>query len=314
MIKNSQIKKTEYSGSGFGTRTDNQPERLINQDGTFNVRKKGLGFFAHFSVFHFLISANWTVFNILVAASYILIISAFGLVYYFFGVEQLGLISENPLADFLHSVYYSAQTFSTVGYGRANPLSHATNLIAVAEMLVGMMYLALAAGLLFARFSRPVAKIVFSKMALIAPYRGGKGFMLRLANAKVNMLLNVEVKVLLVMISEEDGKEVRKYYELPLEMTRINILAMSWTVVHPIDESSPLFGMTKEMVIKSKAEFMVLLSGYNDTLSQTIHSRTSYDAHEIEWDAQFVPVFHNRNGITEVSIDKIGDFQKVTFQ
>ncbi len=314
MIKPIRFKTKEYSSSGFGTRTDNQPERLINQDGTVNVKKKGLGFFDHFSVFHFLISANWTVFNFIVAVSYILIISAFGLLYYLFGVEDLGLRSEGSLADFMQSVYYSAQTFSTVGYGRANPHTHVTNLVAVAEMLVGMMYLALAAGLLFARFSRPVAKIIFSKMALIAPYRGGTGFMLRIANAKANMLLDVEVKVLLVMVLEESGKEVRKFYELPLEMSRVNMLAMSWTVVHPIDETSPLFRMTKEMVLKSRAEFMILLRGYNDTLSQTVHARTSYDFGEIEWDAQFSPIFHNRNGFTEVAMDKIGDFKKVTLQ
>jgi len=311
MGKKQNFKANEYKSSGFGTRTDNQPERLINQDGTVNVKKVGLTFFDHFSIFHFLVTTNWTKFNLLVISSYFLITSFFGCIYYLIGVEQLGLSTESPLSDLLHSIYFSAQTFSTVGYGRANPLAHTANLIAVAEMLIGMMYLALAAGLLFARFSRPVSKIVFSKKALIAPYRQGKGFMIRLSNAKTNILLEVEVKVLLVMVVEENGKEVRKFYDLPLEMNKINMLSMTWTVVHPIDETSPLFEMNKGQLEKSRAEFMILIKGINDTLSQAIHSRTSYKSDEIEWDARFTPIFKNSNGVTEVAIDKISEFEKV---
>jgi len=314
MGKKHFFKTDEYKSSGFGTRTDNQPERLINQDGSVNVKKVGLKFFDHFSIFHFLVTTNWTKFNLLVIGSYSLITSFFGWIYYLIGVEQLGLPKDTSASDFLHSIYFSAQTFSTVGYGRANPLAHTANLIAVAEMLIGMMYLALAAGLLFARFSRPVSKIVFSKKALISPYRQGKGFMIRLSNAKTNILLEVEVKVLLVMVVEENGKEARKFYDLPLEMNKINILAMTWTVVHPIDESSPLFEMNKEQLEKSRAEFMILIKGINDTLSQAIHSRTSYKSDEIEWDARFSPIFKNTNGITEVSIDKISDFENVNIR
>ena len=314
MGKKQLFTANEYKSSGFGTRTDNQPERLINQDGSVNVKKVGLKFFDHFSVFHFLVTTNWTIFNLLVISSYFMVTCLFGWMYYLIGVEQLGLPKETPISDLLHSIYFSAQTFSTVGYGRANPLAHTANLIAVAEMLIGMMYLALAAGLLFARFSRPVSKIVFSKKALISPYRQGKGFMIRLSNAKTNILLEVEVKVLLVMVVEENGKEARKFYDLPLEMNKINLLAMTWTVVHPIDESSPLFEMSKEQLEKSRAEFMVLIKGINDTLSQAIHSRTSYKSDEIEWDARFTPIFKNTNGVTEVAIDKISDFEKVYMQ
>jgi inward rectifier potassium channel len=311
MAKTPNLRANEYNNSGFSTRTDNQPERLINQDGSVNVKKTGLRFFDHFSIFHFLVSTNWTKFNLLVIFSYLMLITFFGCIYYAIGVEKLGLVSMDFSTDLLNSIYFSSQTFSTVGYGRANPLAHDTNLIAVAEMLIGMMYLALAAGLLFARFSRPVAKIIFSKKALIAPYRQGKGFMIRLSNAKTNILLEVEVKVLLVMVVEENGNEVRKFYDLPLEMNKINMLAMTWTVVHAIDETSPLYEMNSERLKKSEAEFMVLIKGFNDTLSQGIHSRTSYKSDEIEWDARFSPVFKNINGVTEVAIDRISDYEKV---
>ncbi len=312
MDKKQNLKTSEYKSSGFGSRTDNQPDRLINQDGSVNVKKTGLNFFDHFSIFHFLVTTNWTKFNLLVILSYLLLISFFGAIYYFAGIEKLGITSEGFTTDLLNAIYFSSQTFSTVGYGRANPLAHETNLIAVAEMLIGMMYLALAAGLLFARFSRPVSKVVFSKKALIAPYRQGKGFMIRLSNAKTNILLEVEVKVLLVMVKEENGVRVRKFNDLPLEMSKINLLAMTWTVVHPIDESSPLYMIGKEQLDRSEAEFMVLIKGINDTLSQTIHSRTSYKSEEIEWDARFTPIYKNHKGVSEVAIDKISDFEKVS--
>ncbi len=141
----------EYKFSGFGTKTDHQPERLINSDGSVNVEKKGLGFFDHFSVFHFLVSTNWFTFNLLVIASYISINILFGIIYWSIGIDEIGVRHETELEDFFESIYFSAQTFSTVGYGRANPGSHLANFVAFSEMLSGMMYLALAAGLLFCK-------------------------------------------------------------------------------------------------------------------------------------------------------------------
>ena len=311
MTNSLKDKLNEYKNSGFGAKTDHQPERLINMDGSVNVKKTGLRFFDHFSVFHFLVTTNWFTFNILVIVSYLFINILFGVFYWKIGINEIGIKHESELEDLFESIYFSAQTFSTVGYGRANPGSHLTNFVAFSEMLVGMMYLALAAGLLFARFSRPVAKIVFSKKALIAPYRHGKGFMFRLSNAKTNLLLEVEVKVLLVMNKVEDGKEVRKFYDLPLEMSKINMLALSWTVVHPLDEESPLLNFDKDSLANSKAEFMVLINGFNNTLSQIVHARTSYKYYDIEWDARFSPIFNNDNGKAVVAINKISNYEKV---
>lgn len=248
----------------------------------------------------------------MVIISYVSINIFFGLIYWFNGIDEIGIRHDTTIEDLLESIYFSAQTFSTVGYGRANPGSHLSNFVAFSEMLVGMMYLVLSAGLLFARFSRPVAKIVYSDKALISPYRDGKGFMFRLSNAKTNLLLEVEAKILLVMNIIENGKEVRKFYDLKLEMAKINMLALSWTIVHPIDKDSPLFDMDKNRLSKSKAEFMVLINGFNNTLSQNVHSRTSYKFYDIEWDVKFSPIFTNQNGKAIVAVNKIGAYEKVT--
>ncbi len=110
---------------------------------------------------------------------------------------------------------------------------------------------------------------------------------------------------------EEDGKEVRKFYNLSLEMSKINMLALSWTVVHPIDKNSPLFEIDKETLDKSKAEFMVLMNGINNTLSQNVHSRTSYKHYDVEWGAKFSPIFKYHKGKAVIAVDKIGSFEKV---
>jgi len=311
MANNFIHRLNEYKNSGFGNRPDHQPDRLLNQDGSLNVKKTGLGFFDHFSVFHFLVTTNWFTFNMLIISSYILINIVFGVIYWVVGIEEIGIRHDKSLEDLLESIYFSAQTFSTVGYGRANPGSHMANFIAFSEMLVGMMYLALAAGLLFARFSRPVAKIIFSKKAVIAPYRDGTAFMFRLSNAKANLLLEVEVKLLLVMNKFENGKEVRKFYDLPLEMDKINMLALSWTVVHPIDENSPLDQVKEKELAASKAEFMVLIKGLNNTLSQQVHARTSYKPENMEWGAKFSPIFSDNKGKTVIAMDKIGKYEKL---
>jgi inward rectifier potassium channel len=301
----------EYKDTGFSTVPEGQPERLINQDGTINVKRTGLGFFAHFSVFRELIEMGWWKFNLIVIASYLFINVFFALIYLWIGVEGLNVKNtDNETNDFLNAFYFSAQTFSTVGYGRENPLNHPANLVAVFEMLVGMMYLALAAGLLYGRFSRPVSKIIFSENMLVSPYREGKGLMFRFSNAKSNLLIEVEVQVLMSMNMVDNGNHIRKFYQLDLERKKINMLAMTWTVVHPIDGNSPLQNLSEADLLESDPEFLVFVNAINDTNSQLIHARTSYKNSEIIWGAKFSSIYETRRKRTEVSIDKISSYEE----
>jgi inward rectifier potassium channel len=312
MIKLFRSQK-EYTDSGFGTNTENQPERLVNKDGTLNVHRRGLGFFEHLSFFHELIRMRWWKFNLLVIVSYLVINLFFGSVFWLIGMDGIGLNpGQDGMDDFLNAFYFSAQTFSTVGFGRINPVNHAANLVAVIEMLIGMMYLALAAGLLYGRFSRPVSRIIFSKNALVSPYRGGKGLMVRISNAKNNLLIDVEVQWLLSMMMEENGKRVRRFYQLNLERNQINMLALTWTIVHPIDESSPIYEFSPDDLEAVGAELLMIVKGMNDTFSQIIHARTSHKAGEVIWDAKFTPIYRGRNGKTIVDIDRIGQYSRVT--
>jgi inward rectifier potassium channel len=302
----------EYKDTGFSTIPEGQPDRLINQDGSLNVKRTGLGFFAHFSVFRELIEMGWGKFNLIVIASYLFINVFFALIYLWIGVEGLNVQNtNNETNDFLNAFYFSAQTFSTVGYGRENPLNHPANLVAVFEMLVGMMYLALAAGLLYGRFSRPVSKVIFSENILVSPYREGKGLMFRFTNAKSNLLIEVEVQVLMSMNVVDNGKQIRKFYQLDLERNKINMLAMTWTVVHPIDGKSPLQNLSERDLLESEPEFLVFVNAINDTNSQLINARTSYKSNEIVWNAKFDSIYKTRNKKTVVCIDKVNKFTRL---
>jgi len=300
----------EYNFSGFGKKTDNEPKRLINKDGSTNVKKIGLNFFDHFSVFHFLVKTSWALFNSLVVATYIGINMFFGGLYYLAGAQYIMVNATNNTDAFLKCFYFSAQTFSTVGYGGMHPEGTMANLIAVTEMLIGMMYLALVTGLLFAKFSRPVFKVIFSGHAIIAPYQGGKGLMVRLANAKENLLLDLQARIMITLKLVNNGKTERKFYILPLELDHIDILVTSWTLVHPINEESPLWDMSQEEFNASDAEIMVSINGLNDTFSQNIHARTSYKNYDVVWGAKFKPIIKNTNGKTHINVRDVGEYEQ----
>jgi inward rectifier potassium channel len=179
------------------------------------------------------------------------------------------------------------------------------NVIVTIESLTGLLVLALGTGILFARFSRPTAGIVFSDRAVISPYRNITGFMFRLANGRINQLIELEAKVL---FSRMEG-DVRRYDQLALERTRVVFFPLSWTIVHPIDETSPLYGMTRDDLVAKDAEFLVLLSGTDETFSQTVHARTSYKPPEIVVGERFVNIYNPvaRDGTVSIDVRKISE-------
>jgi inward rectifier potassium channel len=169
------------------------------------------------------------------------------------------------------------------------------------ESLVGLLGFALATGLLFARFSRPTAKIVFSERALISPYQDGTAFEFRIVNSRNNQLIEVECKVLFTRFPAENA--VRQFVSLNLERSRVTFFPLSWTIVHPIDGDSPLHGLTREDLLSTEAEFLILLTGFDETFSQTVHTRSSYKATEIEWGAAFETMFKTPGADGSVRID-----------
>jgi len=197
----------------------------------------------------------------------------------------------HPLSDFLRAFFFSIETFGTIGYGHVSPLGLNANVLVTIESVITLFGVALTTGLVFARFSRPTARIAYSHNAIVAPYRDISGFMFRCANARNNQLLDVSVRVLFSRVEVKDGNRTRQFTVLPLEFERVTFFTLSWTVVHPITPDSPLFGMSFDDLVQMDAEFLVLLSGTDETFAQTVHSQTSYKHDEIIWGAKFKPIF-----------------------
>jgi inward rectifier potassium channel len=213
------------------------------------------------------------------------------------------------LGAFGKAFFFSVHTLTTVGYGDLYPLGLAANIVASAEAAVGLMGFAVATGLLFARFSRPNAQLVFSNRMVVAPYRDGHSLQFRMANRRNNVLTDVLVDMMLMTVEQDaEGQLRRNFVELKLERRKIFFLALTWTVVHPIDESSPLKGMKKADLERLQAEVLILIRGYDDSFTQVVNTRYSYRWEEVEWSARFAPAFDvSSAGHLVLDLDRISE-------
>src|SRR6476619_6468286 len=249
----------EYNDLGFGTVVGNVNEkRLLNRDGSFNPRREGLHPLVRLHPYHLLLTISWRKFIALVITGYVVANVFFALLFLACGPDAIG--GQGPElfgGTFGRAVFLSVETFGTIGYGNIYPMGVAPNMIIMFESLTGLFTLALGTGILFARFSRPTAAIIFSQRAVVAPYHGKTGLMFRLTNKRANQLIELEAKVLFSRVKAGS----RIYDQLSLERTRVVFFPLSWTIVHPIDEKSPMYGMTHADFVQNDAEFLVLLSG-----------------------------------------------------
>jgi inward rectifier potassium channel len=239
----------------------------------------------------------------------------FAVIFYLIGVDShlLGVIASNEPEKFLEAFFFSAQSFTTVGYGRISPVGFWANSIASFESLIGLMCLAIATGLFYGRFSKPVSKILYSKNAVIAPFKDISAFQFRIANEQKSEMIDVEVRLMFTILKELNTNSAnRKYYNLKLEFSKINFFSLIWTVNHIIDSESPLYGLTQKDLSSGHAEFLILIQGYDDTFMSNVHSRSSYRHNEILWNAKFVNVYgFDDIGRTTVSLDKISETESI---
>ncbi len=289
---------------GFGSVISRERIRLLNRDGSFNVKRRGRRFWQSLSVYHLLLTTSWWNFALITFAFYGISNLFFAALYLLAGPGALrGSAADKVGEGFLQAFFFSVQTFSTIGFGNIIPVGIAANVIVSIEALAGLVGFALATGLLFARFSRPTAKIIFSQWAVIAPYRGLTAFEFRITNGRSNQLIEVEAKVIFSKFEDVDGASLRRFYPLKLEREKVAFFPLSWTIVHPMDKSSPLYGITPDQMLSSSGEFLILLTGIDETFAQTVHSRSSYKADEVVWDAKFANIFDTLTADKTLSID-----------
>jgi inward rectifier potassium channel len=266
--------------------------RVINRDGSLNVQRRGRTW-RDFHPYLHLIAMGWPAFLLTLFLGYVAANTAFALSYFALGPNQLqGADAANTMGRFLNTFFFSSHTLTTVGYGNIWPKTVPANLIAAFEGLVGVLGFAVATGLLFGRISRPSARLGFSGNALIAPYQDGTSLQFRVVNRRSNSLVEAHAQVLLMTVEQQGGTPVRRYQQLTLERSSVLFLALTWTVVHPIDDQSPLHAKTAAELGRLQAEVIILIKAYDDTFSQTVISRYSYRHDEFLWGARFAPAFH----------------------
>jgi inward rectifier potassium channel len=281
--------------------------RAINRDGNFNVRRKN-GSWRDSHPYLFMISISWPRFIALVFAAFLVINTIFAFLYEAGGLDHLKN-SEAPTwwEGFFNAFYFSAHTLTTVGYGNMWPVGPFANLVAVTESLLGVLGFAIATGLMFGRFSRPSARLGFSERAIIAPYQGGTSLQFRVANRRSNNLINVKANVVFMYVELCDGVPQRRFSPLELERQEILFFALTWTVVHPINESSPLWGKTAKDLADGRAEVIIMISGFDDTFGQNVNMRYSYRHDEIVWGARFTAAFEvEPSGDIAIDLERIG--------
>ena len=286
--------------------------RTINKDGSFNVMRRGTSWRDVHPYLH-LISLPWPSFLALVFAAYLVVNLVFAALYYSLGPGHLtGGDAPRNFDRLLNAFFFSAHTLTTVGYGNIAPGSVSANILAAIEALVGLLGFALATGILFGRFSRPSARIGYSDHALVAPYEDRTSLQFRIVNRRPNALMDMEATVILMEVEGEPGKQKRTFKTLPLERDGVDFLALTWTIVHPIDESSPLFRKTEEDLVQKQAELIILIKGFDETFSQSVRSRYSYRYDEIAWNAKFTPAFDfDETGNMVLNINKVGAYAPI---
>jgi inward rectifier potassium channel len=307
----------DNNDTGFGGNPDNYGGRFVNRDGTFNVRKEGVPFYHRFSLYHTMLNMpSWKFFGTLFTF-YLTVNFIFGCIYYFIGsVQFVGVLASNQWQLFKEMFFFSTETFTTVGYGRVNPIGDGANSVAAVESMLGFLSFAIATGLLYGRFSKPKAFLLFSKDALISPYRDGSALMFRFAAYKDHhTMTNVDIKVNAAMLVEENGKTTYKFYDLSLERNHVESLPMNWTVVHPLTPESPLYDFTREDMKKADLEIYVSVRAFDDVYSNIVQQRTSYTYEEILFGRKFVQMYRESDDgrTTIVELQRIHEHKEVMF-
>ncbi|MBC5864593.1 ion channel [Flavobacterium turcicum] len=304
--------------TGFGTNASNYGGRLINKDGSANVEKRGMFLLRRISWYHTMIAMPQWRFLLTLLLFYIGMNFIFALLYFSIGIEHLNGIdpSGTELGKFGQAYFFSAQTFTTVGYGHISPVGFLASALSAAEALIGLLSFAIATGLFFGRFSKPTAFIKFSDNALISPYREGTALMLRLTPFKNTDLTDAFARITMRRSDNENGAMTNRFFALDLELDRINVLSLSWTLVHPITPESPLYGLSNQDFASINGEFIVHLTAFDDMFSNTVATRTSYTFDEVVYGAKFDSMYtrNESNSKTILHLDLLNSYQKVDFK
>ncbi len=294
---------------GFGNKAYSRETRLINKGGGFNVEKEGQSFWDSLDTYHELISMSWGRFFLLITGFFFGINLIFAFLYFISGPDAIeGVNASTEVNRFLQTFYFSTQTITTVGFGKLNPNTDFVSIVSAFESFLGLLGFALATGLMFARFSRPGKRLVYSDKILISPYQDINALMFRFANSGNNQMIEAEVDLVVSMWNTDQDRRI--FERLKLERSKINFFSMSWTIVHPLTKDSPLYGMTSADMQAQQVEIIAMFKAFDDSYARHIYDRTSYTHAEIVSGKKFVPVYEDQDDdMIHINMEKIGEFE-----
>lgn len=304
-----QKDKNKEPELGFGSSITQANARMLNPDGSFNIIRTG---YRNFNWFQTMIDMSWTQFLIFIFSFYTIVNLFFGMIYYFIGPHELnGLTLGNSVDEFLQCFFFSIQTYTTVGYGGMHPRSNFSASVAGVEALTGLLTFAIITGLVYSKFSKPKAVILFSENIIVAPYQGISSLQIRAANPRNNNILNVEATITASFIAKDQHSNAKTFRALNLELKRIELFPLNWTLVHALNDTSPLFGYNEQDFKTQQVEILVFLRGHDDTYNQQVHSMRSYLSSEMVWNAKFDPMFEFKDGHANLYLEKINNYTRL---
>ena len=264
------------------------PVRMVQRDGggssVVRLGQRSRGFR---DIYHRLLTVKWPAFLAVMATTYIGA-NLFFAVLYLVGGDDIAHARAGSYAD---AFFFSVQTMATIGYGVMYPQTLYGNVLMTIESLLGMIGIAIGAGLVFARVSRPTARVLFSRSAIVMPYDGLPTLMFRAANQRHNQILEAQIRLTLARDeTTAEGHRMRRFHDLRLARSRTPLFALTWMVMHPIEPDSPLCGASQESLRDQEVEIIVTLTGIDETFSQTIHARHSFIAENIHWGKRFADI------------------------
>lgn len=281
--------------------TDEPPAAPYRRLGTGRASYVGLPRDGWRDAYHWLLTIPLGQFFVVMALAYLAINAIFALLYM---VDPNGVANARP-GEFTDHFFFSVQTLAGIGYGAMFPRSLWANGLVTLEAFVGLFNLAVATGLLFARISRPTARIMFSNIAVVAPFDGSPALMFRAANRRRNLVVEAEVSLSLVRdVVTAEGITMRRFFDLTTTRARSPLFFLTWQVIHPIDPASPLYGETAASLTRQRAEILVVMKGLDETFVSTIHARTSYVPEQIVWGRRLADIFIERDGMRTIDFRK----------
>ena len=254
--------------------------RFVSRDGRPSVRIVGLHRQRFGDSYHWLMTLSWPQFLLLWVGVYLGVISLFAALYWL----QPGAVAKARPGVLLDDFFFSVQTLGTIGYGDLWPKTIYANVLVTIEAFASLALTAVGTGLIFARVSRPTARVMFSRCAVVMRRNGEPTLMFRAGNVRMNQILEADVSVTIARRGySREGVEYRGFTDMKMVRSHSPLFGLTWTMMHVIDETSPLYGATRESLEADLAELIIVLSGVDDTFAQRIHARHSYLPHEIMW-------------------------------